>query len=162
MSSSKRGFTLIEILVSVMILAIVGTGLLQMSINAKRNFEYLRDKEKFDTLASIAFVHNDISLHNKDLTLYEILEDSYTDIDDEVRSYLKSIKIGYTQKQISSLSIGDDQNETTDKDESESVDSLFNLTLIYDKITVFDKNSSTYTYKIYIPMQSSEDEAKDE
>ncbi len=146
-NSSTNGFTLIEVLVSVVILAIVGVGLLQISVNSKKNFEFLRDKISFDRLSSIAFTHNSNDLHNKDMTLYQFIEDSYGDIDDDIRKYLDNIKVTYRHEAFSTLSLPG----SNDQNDSES-DNGMDLTLIYEKITVFGKHYSTFAYKVYLPV----------
>ncbi len=144
MQSSRRAFTLIEVLISVVILSIVGVGLMQISINSKKNYEFLRDKSRFDRLSSIAFMHNSNEFHNQEKSLYRFIEDSYDDVDDEIRKYLDEIKVNYSQEEFSTLSFGDDENSTQN--------SGMNLTLIYEKISLYNKKNSTFAYKIYLPM----------
>lgn len=148
-----KAFTLIEVLVSVMILAYVGTALLQMSSNSKHNFMFLKNKSEFDRLASIALIHNNQKFHHKDMTLYDFIKDDYADIDDELRKYLKDIKVNYNHEEVSTFnplegSI-DDQNQSQ---EQESMQSGINLTIVYDKITISKDNDTAFAYKVYIPM----------
>ena len=155
MKSCTKAFTLIEVLVSVMILAVVGTGLLQISTNSKHNFAFLKEKSEFDRLASIAFIHNDQKHHHKSMTLFDLLRDDYGNLDDEFRQYLKTIKINYSQEEISSLSPfeGDnDEEESTDPTQTSTMQSL-NLRIVYEKISIDqEKKGATYAYKITIPM----------
>ncbi len=153
MKSMTKAFTLIEVLVSVMILAYVGTSLLQISSNSKHNFIFLKEKSEFERLASIAFIHNEQKYHHKDMTLYDFLKDDYSDIDDDLRKYLKEMKVSYNHEEISTFnplegSI-DDQNQSTDQD---TMQAGINLTIIYDKITIIKDKNSAFAYKVYIPM----------
>ena len=144
-----KAFTLIEVLVSVMILAVVGTGLLQISSNSKHNFMFLKEKSEFDRLASIAFIHNDQKYHHKDMTLYDFIKDDYTNIDDDFRKYLKEIKINYSHEEVSSFNPLEGSVDNQNKEEEQAA---LNLTIIYDKIIISRGKNSTYAYKVYIPM----------
>ncbi len=153
MQSATKAFTLIEVLVSVMILAVVGTGLLQLSTNSKHNFIFLKKKYKFDLLASIPFIHNDQKYHHKDMSLYDFVRDDYRDIDDSLRQYLKSYKISYSQEEISTFHpLGEENKNDYDQEDSSDKKLSFDITIIYDKIIASKDNQSSYTYKVYIPM----------
>lgn len=147
-----KAFTLIEVLVSVMILAVVGTGLLQISTNSKHNFIFLKKKSEFDRLASIAFIHNNQKFHHKDMTLYDFVRDDYDNIDDDLRKYLKNIKVSYEDEEVASFNPleneGDDQNQS----EETLMQNALNLTILYNKITISEGKNSTYAYKVTIPM----------
>jgi len=153
MKSMTSAFTLIEVLVSVMILAVVGTGLLQISSNSKQNFIFLKEKSKFDRLASIAFIHNNQKYHHKEMTLYDFIRDDYDKIDDELRKYLKEYKVKYNHEEISTFNpLGesvDDQNQSEDSDDLQNP---IDLTIIYEKISIQKEKNGAYAYKVYIPM----------
>ncbi len=150
---NSKAFTLIEVLVSITILAVVATGLFKISLNSKANFEYLYKKSQFDRLSSIAFMHNDQKFHHKEKSLYDFLRESYTIKDDEIRQYFKKIKVSYSQEEYSTLSLGD-SSDTENIDETNSQDQegdiIPNITFVFDKITISNKNQSTYAYKIYM------------
>ncbi len=152
MQSMTKAFTLIEVLVSVMILAIVGTGLLQISSNSKDNFIFLKKKGEFDRLASIAFVHHKQKYHHKDMTLYDFIEDSYSNIDDDLRKYLKAIKVSYSQEEVATFNPleeeSDDQSPVQEQEQA-----AFNFTIVYDKIVISEGKNATYGYKVYIPVK---------
>ena len=154
MMPMTKAFTLIEVLVSVMILAVVGTGLLQISTNSKHNFIYLKEKSKFDRLASIAFIHNNQKYHKKNMTFYDFIKDDYSKIDDDLRQYLKNIKIDYTHEEISTFNplegSLDDMNQSDETQQEENTP--LNLTITYDKVSVKYKENATFCYKVYIPM----------
>ena len=146
-----KAFTLIEVLVSVMILAVVGTGLLQVSANSKHNFIFLKQKSEFDRLASIAFIHNDQKHHHKDLTLFDFIKDDYSDIDDELRKYLKEIKVSYSHEEVSTFKPLEGSVDDIEQDEN-SVQTSLNPMITYNKIIVSKDESSTYAYKITISL----------
>jgi len=154
-STTKKAFTLIEVLVSVMILAVVGTGLLQISSNSKQNFMFLKEKSEFDRLASIAFIHNNQKYHHKEITLYDFIKDDYTNIDDELRKYLKDVKVSYSHEEVATFnplegSI-DDRNQSEELNAKDTT-TAFNLSIVYDKIIISKDKNSAYAYKVYIPM----------
>ena len=153
MKSMTKAFTLVEVLISVMILAVVGTGLLQISTNSKHNFEFLKQKSKFSRLASIAFIHNDQKYHHKDMTLYDFLRDDYPNLDDELRKYLKEVKVSYSHEEFSTFSPLGEDNETENlQDDDQQEQNQMDLTIVYDKVIVSKKRDSAFAYKIYIPM----------
>ncbi len=151
MKSMTKAFTLIEVLVSVMILAVVGTGLLQISSNSKHNFMFLKAKSEFDRLASIAFVHNNQKYHHKEVTLYDFIKDDYTNIDDDLRKYLKDIKVSYSHEEVSTFNPLEGSVDNQDQEEDLGQAAL-NLTIIYDKIMISKGKNAAYAYKVYIPM----------
>jgi prepilin-type N-terminal cleavage/methylation domain-containing protein len=148
-----KAFTLIEVLVSVMILAVVGTGLLQISSNSKHNFIFLKEKSKFDRLASIAFIHNTQKYHHKEMTLYDFIRDDYEKIDDELRKYLKSYKVKYSHEEVSTFNpLGESMDEQNQSSDSETLQAPMDLTIIYEKISIQKDKNAAYAYKVYIPM----------
>jgi len=153
MKSKSSGFTLIEVLISVTILAVVATGLLQISQNSKKNFQFLVDKAKFETIASIPFMHNNPRYHNSDPNLYDLISDSYPNLDDDLVTFFKDYKIHYIQEEFATYSPLGDANESESSDE-ENID----LTIIYDKIIVQHDKSSSFIYKINIPLGEQKSE----
>jgi len=153
MKSMTKAFTLIEVLVSVMILAVVGTGLLQISTNSKQNFIFLKEKSKFDRLASIAFIHNNQKHHHKEITLYDFIRDDYEKIDDELRKYLKLYKVNYNHEEISTFNpLGESIDEQEQHEGSEDLKNPIDLTIIYEKISIQKDKNAAYAYKVYIPL----------
>ncbi len=150
MKSMNKAFTLIEVLVSVMILAVVGTGLLQISTNSKQNFAFLKEKSEFDRLASIAFVHNNKKYLHKELTLFDFIRDDYENIDDDVRKYLKNYKVHYNQEEVSTMNPL--EGSVNEQNQSDQETNSLNLTIVYDKITITKDKNSAYAYKVSIPM----------
>ncbi len=144
---SRSAFTLIEVLVSVAILAVVATGLFQISLNGKNNFEFLYEKAKFDRKSSIALMHNNPKYHHKEKEFYEFLRDGYDIKDDEIRQYLKKEKVSYSQEEYTTFSpLGEYDGDLTQNQNPLAQ----SVTLIFNKIVVSNKNQSTYAYKIEI------------
>ncbi len=147
---SRGAFTLIEVLVSVTILAVVATGLFQISLNSKNNFEFLYKKAAFDRKSSIPLMHNDPKYHHKEKEFYEFLRGSYDIKDDEIRQYLKKEKISYSQEEYTTFSpLGDNIQDNTDFEQNQNPMAQ-SIRLIFDKVAISNKNQSTYAYKIRI------------
>ena len=157
---NRNAFTLIEVLVSVTILAVVATGLFQISINSKNNFAFLEQKARFDRLSSIPIMHNDEKYHHKEKTFFDFLREDYEIKEDKVRKFLKKEKISYDEEEYTKFAPFAEGEDTTDKnslfggnerdEESAPSSQAADITLIFDKITVSDKHNSTYVYKIKI------------
>ena len=145
-SMIREGFTLIEVLIATVILAVVGTGLLQISSNYKKNFEFLKRKSQLAYLASIPLIHNNQKYHNSDKTLYQFVEDSYTDIDDDLRRYLDQYKVHYEEEEISSISTGGDLNDSQDTQDQN------NFSILFNKITITHGKDIDFSYKIILPI----------
>ncbi len=159
MKQTNKGFTLIEVLVSVVILSVVAVGLFDVSSKGKQNYIFLKEKTKFDRLSSLPLMHNDQKHHNKDKTLYDFIRYDYNIDDDDLRKYLKSKKVNYTHKEVSTFKPLDDKASEEFKEEQAEEDpdaaknqDFFSLTLVYEKITISDKHNATYAYKIYLKM----------
>ncbi len=144
---NRNAFTLIEVLVSVAILAVVATGLFQISLNSKNNFEFLYNKAEFDRKSSIALIHNNPRYHHKEKEFYEFLRDSYDIKEDEVRQYLKKEKVSYSQEEYTSFSPLGENSSDLNQYQNPMAQSI---TLIFNKIIISNKNQSTYAYKIDI------------
>ncbi len=148
---NRNGFTLIEVLVSVAILAVVATGLFQIALNSKNNFAFLEQKAQFDRIASIPIMHNDPKYHHQEKSLYEFLREDYDIRQDDVRKALKERKVQYTQEEYARFSLaqelGDTQERGQDENDLQSLPAM-DMTLLFDKITIYDKHHSTYVYRL--------------
>lgn len=146
---NKKAFTLIEVLVSVVILSTVAVLLFEISTNSKNSFSYLREKASFTTLSSLPLMHNNPKYHNSDKTLFEYVRYDYDIKDDELRRYLKEKKIHYSQElfaEFSPLSEGDKESiEDTSENKEQS---MMDFTIVFDKILISDKQQSTFVYKV--------------
>jgi len=149
---NKKAFTLIEVLVSIVILTTVAVALFEISTNSKNNFSYLSKKADFTTLASIPLMHNDTKYHNSDKDFYEYIRYDYKIKDDDLRRYLKDKKIHYSQEEFSTFSPLSDGEEKQEKklDNKGEEQSMMDFSIIFNKILVSDKKHSTYVYKIDI------------
>jgi prepilin-type N-terminal cleavage/methylation domain-containing protein len=142
---NRKAFTLIEVLVSVVILSSVAVILFEISTNSKNNFTFLKDKGNFSTLSSVALIHNNQKFHNKHTDLYEFIKYDYNIKDDDLRRYLKSQKVHYTHEEFTTFSPLSEGDGT-----SNSENDMIDFTIVFDKVQVWTKKQSTYIYKIYM------------
>ena len=139
----RKAFSLIEVLVSVVILSTVAVLLFEISTNSKNNFSYLSQKGNFITLSSLPIIHSNHKFHNREVEVYEFIKDEYDIKDDELRLYLKDQKVHFTYEEFSTFTpFGDEEIQESG--------SLPNLTIVFDKIEVYNKKQSTFIYKIYM------------
>ncbi|MCH9813964.1 MAG: type II secretion system GspH family protein [Epsilonproteobacteria bacterium] len=140
---NKKAFTLIEVLVSVVILATVAVLLFEISSNSKNNFLVLQKRIDYVTLSSLALIHNDQKYHNSDKSLYDFIREDYNISDYELRKYLKDRKVHYSHEEYTTFSPfsegGSEQNQ-----------SILDFTIVFDKVFTTDKKHSSFAYKIYI------------
>jgi len=99
----NKAFTIIEVLVSVMIIATVATALFQISSRSKENFLFYNKKIEFANISSLALLRKQLSNTN----LYEQIRTTYNIKDDELRNRLKKIKLKKEEKEISTIKIND-------------------------------------------------------
>jgi len=148
---NKKAFTLIEVLVSVVILSTVAVLLFEISTNSKNSFSYLSQKASFTTLSALPLMHNDPKYHNSDKTLFEYIRYDFDIKDDELRKYLKEKKIHYAQEEFAAFSpLGEGDDEAVKDTSEEKEQNMMDFTIIFDKILINDKQQSTFAYKIDI------------
>ena len=70
---TKKAFTIIEVLISVIILATVATLLFQISIKSKNNYIFYLNKQNFENTASLIF----FTKKNSNTNIYEIIRKDY-------------------------------------------------------------------------------------
>ena len=140
---NKKAFTLIEVLVSVVILSTVAVLLFEISTNSKNSFSYLSQKASFTTLSSLPLMHNNPKYHNSDKTLYEYIRYDFDIKDDDLRKYLKEKKIHYRQEEFADFS----PLSESDEEMEQGTDGF---TILFDKIQISNKQQSTFLYKIDI------------
>ncbi len=144
---SKKAFTLIEVLIAVMLLAIAGAALMQVSINNKNNFELTANRVIFDEEVSIPLTHRDKKYHKTTKDLYTYLSAEYNLTNDEIIKFLKSKKFSYEQKNFSVIKPFEDENESEiSLNPNQDQTNIPSLTINIDKITIFDKENSFTAY----------------
>ena len=131
-SSSARGYILIEIIISVMLLSFAGIALLNINSNQKKIYSIASKKLEFSKYISIFSNRCSIDFHNKEKNLYELEKQTYNLKNQELIKILKNKKLKYSQKYKSVINIGSKDNKNR-------------INILIDEIKISDKKAtSTY------------------
>ena len=98
----NRGFVLIEIIVSVMLLSFAGMALLKINSNQKKLYSITQDKLNFSKKISIITNQSSADLHKKQINLYDTIKRRYQLKNPELIKILKDTDIKYEQNYKSS------------------------------------------------------------
>ena len=106
--SSKRGFTLIEVMIAVMIISVVVSALIKLQSDNTFLFSKLKDDEKSQKYITL-LIHSDYGLENKHFSLDRTID--RFDVDDDLRRSLKRIDITVKYKKLQTIDLSkNDQN----------------------------------------------------
>lgn len=108
----RAGFTIIEVMVSVIIIVFVGWGILNMQQNSTHNLTVIQKGWAAALLASPLVIHADKSDHKRSRTLYDFVKDRYVIDYDPMIKEMKSHTFAYTQKRYSFINLSQEDNGT--------------------------------------------------
>ena len=94
----KKGFSLIEVLVAVMILAVVGVALMQINIKNQKISEFIDKKTKLSQISSIIGFHHKTDYKKLQKSIYDFLKNDYEIDNTYIKQKLDSYKIYYDEK----------------------------------------------------------------
>ncbi|HIC11010.1 MAG TPA: type II secretion system protein [Campylobacterales bacterium] len=117
----KRGFTLVEVLVAVLIISVVGVALLKMRGDMVRSLSLVDSRMKVNRFSSFIFGKVSKKLHGKNLEVYEYVKERYNIKDDDLIHYLKSAKYEYRQDEIYFLHFGENSDSGEDGEMADSL-----------------------------------------
>ncbi|WP_345969810.1 MULTISPECIES: prepilin-type N-terminal cleavage/methylation domain-containing protein [Sulfurimonas] len=100
----RPAFTLVEVLAAVAIAAIAGAALLKMNSSNLFFLGQLEQTSRMTEDLAVAALHADKRFHRSDKALYDLLRDSYTIANDDLRAYLKSQQFRYTETLVDTIS----------------------------------------------------------
>lgn len=133
----RKGFSLVEVIIATVIIAIVGISLLEMGTKNQKIDLYIDKKSSLSQYSSIISFHHKPDFNNLDKTLFDFIEKDY-DIDhDEVKKFLKSEKISYKEQEILTLDFGES---------NESEESKENMRLEIKKAIIFKDKIAADVY----------------
>jgi len=98
MKKSKNAFTLIEVLVSVMIISVVIMALITMHSNTTHLYERLKQNIKINQIETFFISVYDHGFNKESIYVYDILQDFK--VDDDLRRKLKNIKVEISYKKM--------------------------------------------------------------
>ena len=117
MHKARDGFTLIEVIISVVIISTVIMALLQMYANNIHIFSTLNKKTEINQYSSFFISNADIGLESDTITLYDLVEDF--DLENDLRRELKNIKAEVIYQEIETIDMSDyDGSKDIDEDDS--------------------------------------------
>lgn len=108
---NSRAFTLIEVMVSVIIISVVIATLLQMQGNGSHMFAELTEKIKVNQFSSFIIGNDDYGFEKKSTTLDILLEDF--NLEDDLRKELKEVEVEIIYKKLEQVDMLEDENEET-------------------------------------------------
>ncbi len=140
-----KSFTLIEVIVAVVILALVGVALLK---NGNNGIDFLQKiSQKDSTIDTVLIVanHRNLSFNHLQKSLEDYLQTSYSIDDMEVQKIVKSKKFKYleTYPKIDLPVLEGFEEENQDNAEEENA---FPLQIV--KISIMGKKDSSYLYML--------------
>jgi len=94
----KKGFSLIEVLVAVMILAVVGVALMQINVKNQKISEFIDKKTKLSQISSIVGFHHKTDYKKLQKSVYDFLKNDYEIDNTYIKQKLDSYKIYYDEK----------------------------------------------------------------
>ncbi|MBU0631602.1 prepilin-type N-terminal cleavage/methylation domain-containing protein [bacterium] len=135
MHSKRAAFTLMEVMVSVIIISIVIMALLQMHGNSTNLFTNIKEKLYIGFLSSFFIANPDYGYEKKTVLADELLKDF--DIDDDLRKRLKSMRLDIDYRQLETIDLSKiDDNETNSS----------NGLLFYTGKTIIKTNDSSVSF----------------
>ncbi len=138
MHRARAAFTLVEVMVSVMIISVVIMALIEMHGNSTHLFTNIKERLHVSFLPSLLIANPDYGYENKTLSADMLTKDFI--LDDDLRRKLKALNITLSYEQLDSMQAPiSDKNSTVD-----SQNSLFYI----GKTTLKVENSSVSFLRI--------------
>lgn len=109
MIRSKKGFTLIEVMIAVVIISTVIMALLVMRGNSSHMFMSFSDKLELNQYISFLTSNTKPNGDNNTTTIENILSDF--DINDDLRKKLKNIKVKIIYQELTQIDLSQNNNE---------------------------------------------------
>lgn len=103
----RHGFSLIEVMIATVILAVVGVALLQMGSKNQKIDEYVERKSSIAHLTSIIGFHHDPKFNNTQKNLYDFLKNDYTIDNMEIKSLLEKRSVRYVEQKVMTINFGE-------------------------------------------------------
>ncbi len=121
----RKGFTLIEVMVAVVIISVVIMALIELLANSSHNFSTLGKKSQINQYLSFFHSPSRYGFTDKEGTLYDLVENF--DIESELKQELKSIKVDMVYQEVKSIDMADynaeEETEESDIEGEEQVNS---------------------------------------
>ena len=116
MLQARRAFTLIEVMVSVMIISVVIMALLQMNANNTHIFSATKKQLKTNQYLSFLIANKDYGFEDKNIYLDDLIQDF--EVENDLRRELKRIKVAIVYQELESIDLSEDMNDTQESSNS--------------------------------------------
>ncbi|MFK5937056.1 MAG: prepilin-type N-terminal cleavage/methylation domain-containing protein [Sulfurimonas sp.] len=110
MLQARRAFTLIEVMVSVMIISVVIMALLQMNANNTHIFGITKKHLNTNQYISLLIGNKDYGFENKNIYLDDLTRDF--ELENDLRRALKQTKVAIVYQELESIDLSEDMNDT--------------------------------------------------
>lgn len=112
----KPGFSLIEVMIATVILAVVGVALLQMGSKNQKINEYIENKNSIAHLTSIVGFHHDPAFNKTQKSLYDFLKNDYTIDNMEIKNLLEKRSVRYVEQKVMTVDFGESNESIENRD----------------------------------------------
>ncbi len=135
---SKKGFTLIEVMISVVLISVIIASLYQLKSNYTFLFEKAKNEANSFWIAT--FFNTDKYGFKNDTVTLDRLSEGF-DLDDDLRRFLKNKKTDIIYQEVRSIDLSEtDTNQTQNS----------NMTLTIGKTVLKSNNGKTAFYRVEI------------
>jgi len=139
--TARGGFTLIEVMVSVVIISVVGLALLDISSKNTKIISFLHTKRELPLALSIVGFHGDADLNKLEKSLLDIVDNSYNIQSQRLKAYLDQKKITYKEESVDRVDFG--QNE-----DGESSGLTRQIEIYKQEVRLGDIFGKIYTFRL--------------
>ena len=112
----KRGFSLIEVMIATVILAVVGVALLQMGSKNQKIDQYVEGKSAIAHLTSVIGFHHDPKFNKTQKTLYDFLKNDYAIDNTDIKSFLENRQVQYVEQKVMTIDFGEGNDSLENRD----------------------------------------------
>ncbi len=131
----NRGFILMEIIVSILLLSLAGVALLKVNSNQKKIYNIVEKKLNFVLLSTFVINEHSKELHKKKIILYDFLKEKYSIKNDILKKILKDTKVEYLQRYNSNMELILDEKHA--------------VKIFIDRIKLFNNDTTLEYFTVY-------------
>ncbi len=141
--ADRRGFTLIEVLISVALLSVAASAIFALSTSQERVYEFSKERFQICALSSIIYQNYDEKLDKSTKDIYEIIKSRYSIDNDDIRRYLKDKKVTVKKSLYKNSYFLAFLGEDEESGNEEGI-----LPVEIDRVYVFDEDKKTFIYTL--------------
>jgi len=127
----RKGFTLIEVMISVVIISSVIVALLEMYSNNTHIFSVIDKKVKINQYATFFLANHEVGFEKDEVWLIDLVDGF--DLEEDLRRKLKNIKAKILYQKLETIDLADFEEDTTQEDgEEETQDKEVKSTMVFE------------------------------